>query len=196
MKIVSRKEAINENFPRYFTGKPCKRGHLAERYTSTGMCINCQNHHHEAEKESGRAKYYRKTYYESNKEEVLTRQKTRKRICRENKPYILLMQGARKRSKNLGISFDLDIEWAESRWTGKCELTQIEFDLGHSEKTGQPFSPSIDKIDRNKGYTKENCRFILLCINQLKGIMDDEQMYSVAKSLIDNCRLAGGIPRL
>ena len=26
---------------RYFTGKPCKRGHIAERYTSTRTCVMC-----------------------------------------------------------------------------------------------------------------------------------------------------------
>lgn len=26
---------------RYFTGKPCKRGHVAERYLSTRGCVEC-----------------------------------------------------------------------------------------------------------------------------------------------------------
>lgn len=26
---------------RYFTGKPCKRGHLSERYLSTRGCVEC-----------------------------------------------------------------------------------------------------------------------------------------------------------
>lgn len=26
---------------RYFTGKPCKHGHVAERYTSTRACVEC-----------------------------------------------------------------------------------------------------------------------------------------------------------
>ena len=29
--------------PRYFTGRPCKRGHIAERYVSTGACVACLN---------------------------------------------------------------------------------------------------------------------------------------------------------
>lgn len=28
---------------KYFTGKPCKRGHVAERYESTRQCVECQN---------------------------------------------------------------------------------------------------------------------------------------------------------
>lgn len=40
-EIVSRDVATAENRTRYFTGYPCKRGHLAERYTSTGGCTAC-----------------------------------------------------------------------------------------------------------------------------------------------------------
>jgi hypothetical protein len=28
---------------RYFTGKPCKRGHIVERRTHNGQCIACQH---------------------------------------------------------------------------------------------------------------------------------------------------------
>lgn len=41
MKIVKRKQAIIGGSSRYFTGKPCGRGHLAERYTSNGGCVVC-----------------------------------------------------------------------------------------------------------------------------------------------------------
>jgi hypothetical protein len=35
------KSAIEEGLPRYFTGKPCKRGHLSERYVKTYHCVEC-----------------------------------------------------------------------------------------------------------------------------------------------------------
>lgn len=34
-------EAIRLGTTRYFTGKPCKRGHIAERLTSCGRCLEC-----------------------------------------------------------------------------------------------------------------------------------------------------------
>jgi 5-methylcytosine-specific restriction endonuclease McrA len=37
------KEARLLGVPRYFTGMPCKRGHLAERYAMGGHCIGCDN---------------------------------------------------------------------------------------------------------------------------------------------------------
>lgn len=41
MQIITRSEAINRKILRYFTGVPCKRGHLVERYTLNSACIDC-----------------------------------------------------------------------------------------------------------------------------------------------------------
>jgi hypothetical protein len=40
-EIVTRDAAQERRLKRYFTGVLCKRGHLAERYTSTGACVSC-----------------------------------------------------------------------------------------------------------------------------------------------------------
>lgn len=42
MKIVSRQQAIEQKLTRYFTGKPCKHGHIAEKLLSNRTCIECQ----------------------------------------------------------------------------------------------------------------------------------------------------------
>lgn len=41
MVCRSRKEAKAVGALRYFTGKPCANGHVDERYTSTGQCLEC-----------------------------------------------------------------------------------------------------------------------------------------------------------
>lgn len=41
--VTSRKDAKAQGLKFYFTGKPCKRGHIAERYLSTGTCIICNS---------------------------------------------------------------------------------------------------------------------------------------------------------
>lgn len=41
-EIISRKEAKARGLKRYFTGKQCHRGHLAERYVSVAACCECQ----------------------------------------------------------------------------------------------------------------------------------------------------------
>lgn len=41
--LISREEAYALGLKRFYTGKPCKRGHDSERYTSIGSCAQCQN---------------------------------------------------------------------------------------------------------------------------------------------------------
>jgi hypothetical protein len=41
-EVTPRAEALSLGRGRYFTGRPCKRGHICERYVSTKLCVECQ----------------------------------------------------------------------------------------------------------------------------------------------------------
>lgn len=41
MEILSRKDARAIGAARYFTGKPCKRGHVTQRITTSALCVEC-----------------------------------------------------------------------------------------------------------------------------------------------------------
>ncbi|AFC22715.1 hypothetical protein VchM-138_0036 [Vibrio phage vB_VchM-138] len=41
MEIISRAEAKQLGLTHYFTGKPCKHGHVTKRFTGTAICIEC-----------------------------------------------------------------------------------------------------------------------------------------------------------
>lgn len=41
MVIISRKEAVEQGLVHFYTGKPCKRGHDANRYSNSGACVPC-----------------------------------------------------------------------------------------------------------------------------------------------------------
>lgn len=43
MQILSRAEARERLQSTYFTGQPCKHGHVAKRYTQSGTCSECIN---------------------------------------------------------------------------------------------------------------------------------------------------------
>jgi hypothetical protein len=43
LNILSRADAKRFGNPIYFTGKPCKHGHVAYRYTQSGTCSECIN---------------------------------------------------------------------------------------------------------------------------------------------------------
>lgn len=61
MRIISKKEAIESGYQYYFTGKPCKRGHLEKRPVKTGVCLEC-------------LRIASKNHYDANKDKVLSRQ--------------------------------------------------------------------------------------------------------------------------
>ena len=42
MKIVTRATAIALGLKRYFSGKPCMNGHVAERLVSNSSCVECE----------------------------------------------------------------------------------------------------------------------------------------------------------
>lgn len=39
--LIKRKEARRQGLIKYFTGNQCIRGHISERYVTTGNCIEC-----------------------------------------------------------------------------------------------------------------------------------------------------------
>lgn len=43
MQVITRKEAVQQGLSRYYTGEPCKYGHIAERNRSNGGCLICLN---------------------------------------------------------------------------------------------------------------------------------------------------------
>ena len=45
-KVITRAQAKALGLSRYFTGKPCKHGHVAERKVSNTKCIVCYNEEH------------------------------------------------------------------------------------------------------------------------------------------------------
>src|SRR5690606_21672555 len=59
MEIISRAEAKAKGLKFYFTGKPCKHGHVSERQLSNGCCTACT-----AGKSSENGKLYRERHAE------------------------------------------------------------------------------------------------------------------------------------
>jgi len=64
--LISRKEAIEKGLGRYFTGSPCKHGHICERYTKVKHCIKCD--YEKNKSDAGKAR--RERYLAANGEKV------------------------------------------------------------------------------------------------------------------------------
>jgi len=98
-----------------------------------------------------------------------------------------IWNNARQRAKRGGYEFSITREWVEERlMEGTCEVTGIPFDMtvGSGSGNGNPFSPSIDKIDSSKGYTPENTQMVIWLYNTAKHVSTHEHVMRMAKALV------------
>ena len=98
------------------------------------------------------------------------------------KPWKRLLSSALRRAEANEIAYELTFAWAQARWTGRCELTGLDFKSGLGPGP-HAFSASIDRIDPKQGYTQANCRFILAGVNSLKSDGTDAEMFLIATRL-------------
>jgi len=99
---------------------------------------------------------------------------------RRRKPEQYLLRNARYRAKKMGVPFGLclgDIMIPEV-----CPVLGIKIELGAGRTLSgweRNSSPSLDRVDNNKGYVKGNVRVISLRANGLKGAASIEELRAV-----------------
>lgn len=157
-------------------------------------------------------KQQRRAYYEANKEQIRAQQRARKRsmpreillaqrardyekhkarertryhTTRAFLPWLNAFRGSKQRATKRKIPFTITKYWCEARWTGRCEVTGIEFILS-TKRSPFLFSPSLDQIIPGLGYTPENSRFVLHAVNALKGEGTDADMLLIAQAVVSN----------
>jgi hypothetical protein len=98
---ISKKEAKSIGAKRYFTGVPCRDGHLTERYTVDSRCVECG-------RIRARAKYWgdpekhkvmASNYYRNNIVELREKAKLRSREWRKNPENIIRSRAPKKAYK-------------------------------------------------------------------------------------------------
>lgn len=90
---------------------------------------------------------------------------------RVGKTLVAAVRAARTRSRKRGTEFDLSTDWAldlAETQGFRCALTGIPF-YATNKATSKvnPFTPSFDRIDCSKGYTKDNVRLVVWAINAM-----------------------------
>lgn len=83
---------------------------------------------------------------------------------------------------------NLSVDWLLHKLeNGKCEVTGMPFHIqSYKENPGfdkHPYTPSVDKIDPDKGYTTDNCRLVVWVYNRAKGKYSDSIVLEMAKAL-------------
>jgi len=92
-----------------------------------------------------------------------------------------------QRSKNIDkykYNCDLTYQWIQTKIeNGFCQITKIPFVLTSSH---HPFAPSLDRIDSNKGYTKDNIQVVILIYNTAKRQFHHDDVMKMAQALVGN----------
>lgn len=95
--------------------------------------------------------------------------------------------GARDRALKSNIYFNITYEYIKELWkyqNGLCALSGIP--MTYSLKEGRvPTNVSIDKIDRTRGYTKDNIQLVCMACNQIKSDLTEEEMYNFCKKIVE-----------
>ena len=114
MEILSRKEAISKDLAHYFTGIPCKYGHVDER-NIYGQCMECNRLKINTGQYKGGRKAYRHKRRKENREAILARENA----YREANPERVLEWNQTQREKNQApekrrIKSEKAMEWARA----------------------------------------------------------------------------------
>jgi hypothetical protein len=86
------------------------------------------------------------------------------------------------------MEFDLNFEFLrdllENKQNNRCAITnaKIKFD----DKTKLYETPSLDRIDNNKGYTKDNVQWVMLGINYMKMKFTNEDLIKTLDIIKEN----------
>jgi len=150
----------------YMSDTPCKRGHVGERYVYNNNCCECN-------REGGALRT------DSAAEDIV---RMAKRLVSK------AVSNAKSRGREL--SFEITWEWVAARLIhGTCEETGLPFFNSTRAAAGlytqqrNPFYPSLDRIDSNKGYYPDNVRVVLCAVNLAYNNCGRDAFLPIARAL-------------
>lgn len=84
------------------------------------------------------------------------------------------------RAKKLNVPFDLTLEYLISIFPDKCPVFNTTLTWGHQTGKILPTSPSLDKINPEKGYIVGNVQWLSNMANSMKHKATKEQLHQFA----------------
>lgn len=96
---------------------------------------------------------------------------------------IRLIARARSNAERKGIIFNIDYnDILPIIKLGFCQITGSKFIIKNDFKN--PFRPSIDRIDSNKGYIKDNIQVVTWIYNLAKNMYEHSDVLQMARDLV------------
>lgn len=165
-------------------GKPCKVCGTTLKYQRSDghiRCVQCTAvKSKERYEKGGGYKGYPKSYRNANKEKYS--ELSKQRYQNDTTKYVYhMIKRAEHRAKKNGLDFNLTVD--DIVIPDLCPILGVPLIIGEG-KGPKPFSPSLDKIDPEKGYVKGNVIIISMRANQIKSnasINEIEKVYNYLK---------------
>lgn len=103
---------------------------------------------------------------------------------------------AKARAKKKGLEFDLDVAWMRDKLkeqNGCCAISGVKLKASKSPGRSKTHkhTATFDRIDPNKGYTKDNVQILTYIANVCKNAFTQEDVMEFAFSVVANNRLVG-----
>lgn len=146
------------------------------------LCSDCYNYHNSIN-QGVDPNYFRKLRRDCDEEFNQYLQKQKRENSRKNHVSTMLAN-AKKRAIKKGLEFSLTKE--DIIIPELCPILGVPFITG--TKGNYDFTPTIDRIDNSKGYTKDNIQIISNKANSMKNSADFEMLKNFAQYINKNIK--------
>lgn len=175
MNIITLREAKEKGLIYYYTGKLCKHGHDSLRMVKGGYCRQCKIELSERQRKEPEAKRKASEYHREWHKKTYSTEKRRESYSKNIENAMLYR--AKKRAESKGIEFNLSID--DIHIPDMCPVLGIKLSKKITGKKEN--SPSLDRKDSNKGYTKDNIVVISNRANRLKSDATCDEIEMILK---------------
>jgi len=163
--------------------KPYEKFNKELRNKKTGITSQCKQCHKEYIQERLKDNAYKEQIYEHNRKYYKIPKNNKRRreqltAYRKNNPEKVILRNAKYRAKKYNLRFDLDLK--DIIIPEKCPLLEIKLKKGEYNRDK---SPSLDRIDNNKGYVKENVWIISNLANTIKSKATIKELQTLIRNL-------------
>lgn len=182
IKTTPREVARSRGLKTYFTGEPCKRGHVTWRYVISMACTECSREYGRkwTAENPERMRELQRNWRLRNRPAGAGWQRRRRKL-----DYVrALLRNAKDRAKARGVPFSLKV--TDITIPEVCPIFGTPLSI-HDDNRWT--SPSIDRIVPAKGYVRENIIVVSMRANWLKGdgtIEELERIVEFYKELIES----------
>jgi len=183
---TSRYEAKDNGNTKYYTGKPCHKGHTTYRYTASGLCAACASERAKQQWATGVRQDFKDRPAANKKWNDSEKGRAAKELWRQRDPKrawaVYATGGAKVRARLKGVPFNLSSRYVFSITPDVCPVFGTPF-VFIGNACMQDISASLDRLNPSLGYIEGNVVVISMKANAIKNAYGAQDIARVAEWL-------------